>query len=29
VGRPIKIFLTGIAVLGISYVMESVFGVAV
>jgi hypothetical protein len=29
VGRPIKIFLTGIAVLAISYVMETVFDVAV
>ena len=29
VSRPVKLFLTGLLVLGISYVMETVFGVAV
>ncbi len=29
VSRPIKLFLTGLAVLAISFVMEAVFGIAV
>jgi hypothetical protein len=29
ISRPVKLFLTGLAVLAVSYVMETVFGVAV